>query len=291
MIEITVHDIGEFLGVDCLDNLIINCCSTLDEMKENSVCFSKNYSQDIVDKTKDRNILIIACEEYKDKLLCPYILSKNPRLDYIKIVNKFFRKKEVYAIDKTAVVLSNVNDVKIGPFSYIEKGVTIGKHSIIESNVIIKENTDIGENCIIKAGAVIGGSGFGYEFDESGIPHQFYHTGNVKIGNNVHIGSNTCIDKGTLGSTKINDNVKIDNLVHVAHNCLIEENTLVIAGAELSGGVHLGKNVWVGPNSCIREKLYIGNNALIGIGSVVVKNIESNNVYAGNPAKLLKTNN
>ena len=93
---------------------------------------------------------------------------------------------------------------------------------------------------------------------------------------------------GALGNTSINDGVKTDNLVHIAHNCKIGKNSILTACSELSGGVQLGENVWLGPNSTIMEKILVGDNALIGIGSLVRKNVKPNTIVAGSPAKFIR---
>jgi len=81
--------------------------------------------------------------------------------------------------------------------------------------------------------------------------------------------------------------VKIDNLVHIAHNCLIKEGALVVACSEISGGVIIGKNSWIAPNACIKEKVVIGDYSVIGLGAVVIRDVPSRSTVAGNPARLL----
>ena len=105
---------------------------------------------------------------------------------------------------------------------------------------------------------------------------RFIHLGGVKIGNEVEIGALNSIARGTLNDTIIENGVKTDNLVHIAHNCYIGCNSLITACVELSGGVIVGKNVWIGPNSSVLEKIKIGDNAFIGIGSVVTKDVDTN---------------
>ena len=108
------------------------------------------------------------------------------------------------------------------------------------------------------------------------------------IGDYVEIGALNSIARGTLSDTVIESGVKTDNLVHIAHNCHIGSGCLLTACAELSGGVHLGENVWIGPNSSFKQKVIIGSGSLIGLGAVVTKNVEKNCVVAGHPAKKLR---
>jgi UDP-3-O-[3-hydroxymyristoyl] glucosamine N-acyltransferase len=160
----------------------------------------------------------------------------------------------------------------------------------LESKEVTPPNIIIGENCEICKTAVLGNDGFGFEPDENGDLVFFPHFGDVKVGNNVRIGSHTCVDRGNLNDTIICDNVKIDNLVHIAHNVKIEKNTLVVAGSVICGSVNIGENCFIGANSTIREHLTIGNNVIVGMGSVVTKNIPDGEIWAGNPAKFLKKN-
>lgn len=148
----------------------------------------------------------------------------------------------------------------------------------------------IGENCQICKTAVLGNEGFGFEPDENGDLIFFPHFCGVTIGNNVRIGSHSCIDRGNLKDTIISDNVKIDNLVHIAHNVKVGKNTMIVAGSVVCGSVEIGESCFIGANSVIRQHLKIGNNTIIGMGSVVTKNVPDNEVWAGNPAKKIKNN-
>lgn len=160
----------------------------------------------------------------------------------------------------------------------------------LEGREIKPPEITIGENCIICKNAVIGNDGFGFEPDENGDLIFFPHFGNVIIGDNVRVGSGSCIDRGNMYDTIIGDNVKIDNLVHIAHNVQIDKNTMVVAGVVVCGSVKIGKNCFIGANSTIKQHLTIGDNVLIGMGSVVTKDIPDGEVWAGNPAKFLRKN-
>jgi len=156
--------------------------------------------------------------------------------------------------------------------------------SLLEKEITPSE-IEIGENCIICDTVKLGNDGFGFEPDENGNLIYFPHFKGVKIGNNVRVGSYTCIDRGNLNDTIIGNGVKIDNLVHIAHNVKIGDNTLVVAGSVICGSVVIGNNSFIGAKSVIREHLNIGNNVTIGMGSVVTKNIPDGETWAGNPAK------
>ena len=152
---------------------------------------------------------------------------------------------------------------------------------------MVRSGSKIGSNCFIGASSSIGTEGFGYERDEQGVPIKFVHLGGVSIGDNVEIGSQTSIVRGTLSDTIIESNVKIDNLVHIAHNVHIKDGALVVACSEVSGSVVIGKNAWIAPNACIMEKVVIGDNAVVGLGAVVIRDVPDRTTVAGNPAKPL----
>ena len=117
------------------------------------------------------------------------------------------------------------------------------------------------------------------------VPHWW-----CKIGKNVEIGANTCIDRGTIDDTIIGNNVKIDNLCHIAHNVRLEDNVLVIALSLLGGSCIIKKDAYIAPCAAVMNQITIGENSLIGMGAVVTKNVEPNKVVAGVPAKVLRNN-
>lgn len=286
-------EIANFLNKELIgEDIEINSFSSLSNLLENSIVFAKKYSKEYSEALSNaKNVLAIVCEEYREKIIAPHIISNNPRLDYLRVVSEFFVEKEIpTGIHPTAVVEEGAKigkNVSIGAHCYIASKVSIGDNTIVLPNTSIYGKVSIGSNCYIKPGVVIGGPGFGFEFDENEVPIHFPHSGEVIIGNHVYIGANTTIDRATIDATIIKDYVKIDNLVHIAHNCTVEENTLVIAGTILCGGVIVGKNSWISPNSSIHQKTKIGNHCTVGMGSVVLRKVKSGDTVFGNPAEKL----
>lgn len=155
----------------------------------------------------------------------------------------------------------------------------IGEGCTIHPTAVIYPNVVIGDRCIIKANAVIGGDGFGYIGNM-----RIRNFGRVVIGNDTHIGSCTCIDRGTLGDTVIGNDVHIDNLVHIAHNVTIHDNATVIACSMIAGSVEIGEGAWVAPSASVRNGVSIGAKAVVGLGAVVVKSVDEGQTVMGNPA-------
>ena len=271
--------------------------STLDGIEAHSVIFAKKYSEALAEKINlgPSDVLAIVVPEYEGKIRCSYVISNNPRLSFIRIVTEFFTDRPAPVISPSAYVSPEAKigvGVSIGSGCVIEGDVTIGDGTILYPNVTITGKVKIGCRCVIKSGAVIGQSGFGYERDEEGVPVAFPHTGGVRIGDNVSIGANTCIDRATIGETVVEDNVKIDNLTQIAHNCHIGESCIITGGVQLCGGTVLGKQCWIAPNSSVIQHSIIGDYSTIGMGAVVVRNkVNNKSVLFGNPAKLISKNN
>jgi len=215
--------------------------------------------------------------------------SANPKKDMIDAINHFFPDKaSVPSIHQSSFIDKSCRlgkNLRIGPNVVIEEDVVIGDGCSIEANTVIKKGTIIGKNVRIKSCSVIGGNGFGYDKGEDESAYQFLpHFGRVIIEDEVDIGSNTCIDKGSLSDTIIRKGVKIDNLVHIAHNVDIGENTLVIACSMVAGSVVIGENSWIAPAASIRNGLKIGKNCTVGLGSVLTNDIGDNSTVLGVPA-------
>lgn len=224
---------------------------------------------------------------HPDRLL---LVVENPRLEFSKTASHFFLPTHTPHIHPTASIdpSSTVGaSVSIGAFTVVSRDVVISDFAQIGPGTFLGAGVHVGRSSTIGANCSIGQSGFGYERDEEGIPQQMPHFGTVRIGNHVDIGANTAIDRGTLGDTEINDFVKIDNLVHVAHNCVVEESALVTAGVVLCGGVHVGRQAWIAPNSVIREQRHVGEGAMVGMGSVVTRDVPPGVTVFGNPAAQL----
>lgn len=249
---------------------------------------SKTNKQEIVEKSPARVLLVDKDVAYVTGKVLIYV--KNPKQALAIVGNQFFVEKAKPGIHPTAIVDKEAiiaETASIGAYSVIGKA-KIGDGTVISPFVRIYDNVTIGEDSFVKEGAVIGGAGFGFECDEEGNRFRFPQIGGVRIGNHVDIGGNTCIDRGALSDTVLEDYAKVDNLCHIAHNAHIGRNAVVVACAEVSGSCTVGENTWVGPNACIRDQRSVGSNSLIGMGAVVAKNVPDNEVWAGNPAKPMK---
>lgn len=174
--------------------------------------------------------------------------------------------------------------VKIGVGCVIEGNVTIGDGTVIHHQVTIRNGTSIGKNCTIYSGAQIGERGYNYTVGPNREKHMIKHYGGVRIGDDVHIGENVCISRGAIDDTTICDGVKIDALVHIAHNCVIGKNSMILVPTSVSGSAEIGEDCHIAAD-IIRNQVKIGDRAMLGLGSVVVKDIPGNVIAYGNPAR------
>tara|TARA_B100000989_G_scaffold296910_1_gene281203 strand:+ start:563 stop:1549 length:987 start_codon:yes stop_codon:yes gene_type:complete len=256
-----------------------------------------------------KNIRAKAClieDQYKNLLPnnCIPIIVKDPYLALaliIEIFNDEIIKSNGNISPNTNIdPKCNINkNVQINPYSsllenteisenvYIGSNSNIGPNVIIHKNVIIHDNVSISnsiikENCIIKSGCRIGGSGFGFEIKTK---KKIFHSGNVLIGMNSSIGSNTTIDRAVFDSTVVGEFSNIDNLVQIAHNVIIGNYAIIAAQVGIAGSTNIGHHVKIGGQAGISGHLLIGDNVTIAAKSGVTKNIPDNKIVAGFPAK------
>jgi UDP-3-O-[3-hydroxymyristoyl] glucosamine N-acyltransferase len=221
------------------------------------------------------------------------LIVENPKNIFSHIVNGLLVKKKIATISKNCEISEFAKigtNCSIASFAYIGDAF-IGNNVQIKEGVIIYDGVEIGDNVIINAGTVIGADGFGYSKNPNGNIVKFPHLGGVIIENDVEIGANVCIDKGSLGNTILKEGCKIDNLVHIAHNVVVGKNAFVIANAMIAGSVTIQDNAWIAPSVSVLQQLNIGANSLVGVGSIVTKNIPDNEIWVGSPAKAIQKKN
>ena len=171
---------------------------------------------------------------------------------------------------------------------------TVGEGTFLAENAALIGSVKMGKDCSIWYGAVLRGDvgpitlGDRVNIQDGAVLHATTDVSEVIIGNNVDIGSNTCIDRGTIDDTIIEDGVKIDNLCHIAHNVVIGKNSCIIAASTIAGSVKIGEGSYVAIGASILNQTTIGEEALIGMGAVVTKDIPAEMVCAYSPAKVIR---
>jgi UDP-3-O-[3-hydroxymyristoyl] glucosamine N-acyltransferase len=312
--KITYFDIKKILkfnkinpSSDLKDEEIFNSINSLSNANENELTFFNDESQlHKLKKTSAKACLInnihlkhlpastssivvhnaynafaILSNLFSSKILSNGIISEytsinnNTSLKNNIQIDQFVNIGENCSINENVIINSNC---KIGP------NVVIGSNTIINSNSTLQDCI-IGSDCIIKSGAVIGGTGFGFD-PISKV--RINHIGNVLIGDNCNIGSNTTIDRAVFDSTIISKNTFIDNLVQIAHNVCIGEEVIIASQTGVAGSTSIGDNVVIGGQVGIAGHITIGNNVQIAGKSGVTKNITDNSIVAGFPAVDIK---
>jgi UDP-3-O-[3-hydroxymyristoyl] glucosamine N-acyltransferase len=251
-----------------------------------------------------------------------WISVKRPRLALARLMELF--ERPVYSppgIHPTAVIDPSArlgNDVGVGPHCWIGPETLIGDGTRIVSNVTIGANVAVGEKClihpgvrigdrceignrvIIQANATIGGDGFAFVTPERGSVEDVkskkqitnFNTeiirinsiGNVVIEDDVEIGSSTCVDRGTMGETRIGRGSKLDNLIQVGHNATIGQNCLVVALVGLGGSSQLGDRVVMGGQSGLPDHMSVGDDSVVYAQSGITENIPPRKLVADSPA-------
>ena len=288
-------------------NFVIKGVCDIESRKKYHLTYLKNSAYSKYLKTTKASVIIVqhdlpvTIEKYitgvsENKIL---IVVDNAGLAFSKILN--YIKQDEYSfnvcveknkISNSAIIDSTANigkNVHIGKRTTIMSGVSIGDNTvvgdetIIYPNVVLYDNVNIGNFCKIDSGSVIGADGFGLVKNKNknvSIPH----IGKVIIGNDVYIGANCCIDRGTILDTVIEDNVRLDNFVQIAHNVKIGQNCVIAGQVGIAGSTILEKNVTVAGQSGIIDHLLIGKNSVIAAKSLVCNNLNPNSFVSGNPA-------
>ncbi|MBF0541370.1 MAG: UDP-3-O-(3-hydroxymyristoyl)glucosamine N-acyltransferase [Nitrospirae bacterium] len=253
-------------------------------------------------KSSKASAVIVAAQIYDLKL--PQIVTVDPVLSYIKLLNHFYVKNHpAKGVMNGAILNDDIHlgdDISIYPNVYISKNVSIGDRSILYPGTFIGENSSIGSDCVIYANvtindnvqvgdrvrihpnSVIGADGFGYVFIE-GQHVKKPQIGGVLIDDDVEIGANVTIDRAATGNTIIGKGSKIDNLVQIAHNVKIGKFVIVVAQAGIAGSSIIGDRTIIAAQAGIPDHINIEPDSFIGPQSGVMKDLKSGK-YLGSPA-------
>ena len=169
---------------------------------------------------------------------------------------------------------------RIGALCVVERGVRIGAGTVLKARVTVHESCSIGERCVLHSGAVIGADGFGFAPND-GAWEKIEQLGGVRVGNDVEIGANTCIDRGALADTVIEDGVKLDNLIQVGHNVRIGRHTAIAGCAGIAGSATIGAHCTIGGSAGILGHLTIADHVHVSSFSLVTRSIPKPGHYTG----------
>lgn len=265
--------------------------------------------QELIDQTSASAVIVADAALLNDK---SGIVVENPRLAMVKVLKLFEPQNNIEkGIHATAIIHKSAKigkDVSIGAFTVVGQNTEIANNTVIYNNVSIGDNvvigtntviypqvaiylrTNIGNNVIVDMGTVIGSSGYGYE-TENDVHHKIPQIGSVIIEDDVEIGANCALDRGTIGNTIIGQGTKLDNLVHIAHNVKIGKGCLLMGQVGIAGSAEIGDYCIFAGHAAVRDGVIIGNRAVFAAKSGVTKSLPGGKVYAGMPAREIREKN
>lgn len=300
--KISIVDLIDFLGKDLLNvegkarNQYIDNISEPEHVEETTLDWvnsTKPNKQYIAENSRakvlvvDTDVVYSKIIEEKGKTL---LFVKRPRVSMAKIANQFFIECKKSGIHPSAIIDENA---VIDPSAYIGPGCIVGKahigaDTILMANVTVYDDVTIGKRCLIQAGVVIGTDGLGCSRDEIGVLTKFPHLGGVVMGDDIEVGANSQIAKGSFSDTIIENGCKMNGLCFIAHNCHLEKNVWITGDTMLCGSVHVKMNTTIFSNVVVRDQRTIGEKVIIGMGSVVTKDVPNGETWVGNPARKLE---
>ena len=214
------------------------------------------------------------------------IVADNPHLYFARVTQMWKRLHGGAArrgVHPSAVVEEGAfvhPTASVGALCFVGRGARIGEDTLVKERVTIGEDCVIGARCVIQSGAVIGGDGFGFAPHE-GAWEKIEQLGAVRIGDDVEIGANTCIDRGALDDTVIEDGVKLDNLIQIGHNCHIGQHTAMAGCVGVAGSARIGAYCTVGGAGMIAGHLTIADHVHVSAASFVTRSILKPGHYTG----------
>jgi UDP-3-O-[3-hydroxymyristoyl] glucosamine N-acyltransferase len=268
-------------------DLRVNAIRPLEQAGRDDISFLSNpvYADQL--KTSQAGCVILSP---KFEHLCTHfkasIFSDQPYLYFAKLTQLWRQHHplpESQRLHPSAVIHPSAlidPTARVGPLCVVESGAVIGAYSELKSRVSVGHDCVIGSHCIVHPGAVIGADGFGFA-PNAGAWEKIEQLGAVRIGDHVEIGANTCVDRGALGDTVIEDGVKLDNFIQIAHNVHIGQHTAMAAFVGVSGSTRIGAHCTVAGGAGFVGHIQIADHVHIGAKAVITHSIEQAGHYGG----------
>ena len=290
--------------------VVVNRVGTLSNAAPDAVAFLANslYRAQL-EGTRAAAVIVAP----RDRAACPVasLVHAEPYLIYARIASSLYPPAAAVAgvhasavvaasarvaasaqIDAHAVVGGNSTigeEAVIGPGTVVGANVTVGRATRIGARVTLLDDVRIGARCILHPGVVIGADGFGFAPDH-GAWQKIPQVGGVVIGDDVEIGANTTVDRGTIDDTVIEDGVKIDNLVQIAHNVRLGAHTIMAAMSGVAGSTKVGKRCMIGGGVVMVNQLTICDDVTFTFRSIVTRSVDEPGTYSGHlPAEEVAT--
>ena len=271
--------------------------ASLNKPKDNAVMFVRETFMKYSDALLDCDQCLVF---WPNSIDVPLEISRrhavfqceNPHKEYCRFFSDnnitYLPQKEEYSVVDGAYIAVNAQigiNCRIFPGAYIGGEVTIGDNCYIGSGVRLVGQISIGNNVVIRENSVLGADGLSTDRDEEGKALTMPQFGGIVIEDDVQIGALTVIARGAIDNTVIKRGSKVDSCSFISHNVMIGEDTFIVGETIMFGSSSTGSNVMVSGNSTIRDGRHIGNRAVVGMGSVVVRDVDDDAVVKGNPAR------
>lgn len=313
--DMTARELATALGgtVDGNPEVKVNSIGKIEHGKPGQVCFFANPKYEQYVYTSKASVLLVNLDFHPKQHVDPVLVRVPDSYAAAARLLKLMSDKGGSACrhrGRCHIALSAKlgRKVWVGDFVTIGKDCRIGDNTKLYDNVSVGAGTTIGKDCIIypgvhifpgmvigdrvilHAGCIIGDDGFGNALQPDGSWQKIEHLGNVVIGNDVEIGSNTTIDKAPMGSTVIEDGVRIDNLCQIAHNVVVGKNTAIAAMCGIAGSAKIGEGCLLGGQVGIVGHITVAPHTTVFAKSLIIGNIrKEGETYYGNPAILRNT--
>lgn len=282
----------------------ITAVAAIEQALPGQLTFVSNPKYNTAAKTTQASAVIVS--EAFPAISTGMLRSQNPYLAWAKAIELFYHPP-AYApgIHPTAVVSRKAKlgkNAHIGPYVVIDddvvlgdnavllahavvyRGVTIGRNFFAHAHAVVREFCQLGDNVLLQNGAVIGCDGFGFAKDDAGHWHKIVQSGNVVIEGDAELQANTCIDRASIGETRIGRGAKIDNLAHVGHSCTVGHDTLLCAQVGLAGTTDVGSQVILAGQVGVSGHVKIGDGAIAIAQSGIPHDVAPGAMVSGSPA-------
>jgi UDP-3-O-[3-hydroxymyristoyl] glucosamine N-acyltransferase len=276
----------------------------IEEAGPQQITFVANPKYAAAAKTTRAAAVIVAPDF--GEIATPTLRSQNPYLTFARAIELFYRPPRYAAgVHPTAVVHPSAKigaNASIGPYAVVYENAEIGENCVLLAHVVIypgarighnffahahavvREHCRLGDNVTLQNGAIIGADGFGFAKDDAGNWSKIQQSGPAVLEDDVEVQANACVDRASIGQTRIARGTKIDNLVQVGHGCEVGENTMLCAQVGLAGSTVIGKNVILAGQVGVAGHCTIGDGAIATAQSGIPNDVDAGKIVSGYPA-------
>jgi UDP-3-O-[3-hydroxymyristoyl] glucosamine N-acyltransferase len=276
----------------------------IEQADEGQLTFVSNPKYNAAAKTTKASAVIVP--ENFPAISTGMLRSKNPYLAWAKAIELFYEPPSYPpGVHCTAVIHPKAKvgkNAHVGPYVVIDeeavvgddavllahvviyRGATIGRNFFAHAHAVVREFCRLGDNVLLQNGAVVGSDGFGFAKDDDGHWHKIVQSGKVVVESEVEIQANACVDRASIGETRIGRGSKVDNLAHVGHSCTIGSDTLLCAQVGLAGTTDVGKNVILAGQVGVSGHVKIGDGAIAIAQSGIPHDVPAGAMVSGAPA-------